>query len=378
MSNQNKHIVFVPENRHWGGSELLWSKTALWLAKQGEKVTVVKHESLKSPTWFKNENRSVNIVNATTTKLSWFKKVLNRFLPYSYRFKVKNNRLARVIAQQPSLVVINQGFNFNGVQLAQSLIKERLQFVIISHAVNECIWPNKQMRKLMNKAFLNSQQNYFVSNDNFEATQVQIGNELPKVEIVRNPYNVPFSGLKKEVPSNTFNLAVVGRYHFSSKGQDVILRVLNQEKWKEREIQVNFYGSGEDIDNLKDVVSNFNLSNVKINEYTETSKIWENNHGLLLTSRYEGLPISIVEAMLSKRFVITTDVSGNVELLEDNKNAFIAEAPRPKYVDNALERAWKRRDEWKAMGEQAYSDIIQHIPEHPDKVFGEKLLELLK
>lgn len=366
----------MPENKDWGGSELLWSKTALWLAKQSVKVTVVKHEALKLPSWFTNEN-CVNIINSSTTKINLFKKACNRFLPYSSRFKEQNNRLSQLMAQQPSLVVINQGFNFNGAKFAQSLIKENIAYTILSHALNEGLWPDKQLRKLMKYGFLNSQKKYFVSKDNFEVTQLQIGCELINSEIVRNPFNVPYKAKNNYPYNKKLSLAVVGRYHFSSKGQDVILRVLNQEKWKKRELTINFYGSGNDIDNLKDVVSNFNLSNLRIHPYTETTKIWENNHGLLLTSRYEGLPISIVEAMLSKRFVITTDVSGNTELLEDNKNAFIAEAPRPKYVDNALEKAWERRNEWKAIGEQAYIDIVKYIPEKPDKVFGEKLLELL-
>lgn len=377
MSTHNKHIVFVPENKDWGGSELLWSKTALWLAKQDAKVTVVKHEALKFPSWFSDENSSVKIVNARTSKLNLLKKICNRFLPYSARFKEKNNRLALVIAEHPSLVVINQGFNFNGAQLAQDLNNKNIPYVMLSHAVNEGLWPNKQLRALMKYGFLNSQKNYFVSHDNFEVTQLQIGHKLINAEIVRNPYNVAFNNSGMEVISDTFNLAVVGRYHFSSKGQDVIFRVLKDTKWRERDLIVNFYGSGEDIDNLKDIISNFNLSNARIHEYTETSKIWEQNHGLLLTSRYEGMPITIIEAMLSKRFVITTNVSGNTELLTDNKNAFIAEAPRPLYVDKALERAWKRKEEWKAIGEQACQDITKHIPEHPEKVFGEKLLELL-
>lgn len=381
MNNHKVHIVFVPENKHWGGSELLWSKTALWLAKQNILVTVLKHERLKLPLWFVKESNNLdflNIISSSKPKLSLIKRIWNRFVPYRFRFKAKNTRFSELAKIQPSLVVINQGFNFNGVITAIELNKLQIPYATISEAVNEGMWPILSLRENMKLAFKESVMNYFVSQDNLEVTQMQLGCVLDNTEIVRHPFNVPFKSKNNYPKNQKLCLAVVGRYHFSSKGQDVILRVLNQEKWKEREIQVNFYGSGDDIYNLKDVVSNFNLSNVKINEYTETSKIWENNHGLLLTSRYEGLPISIVEAMLSKRLVITTNVSGNKELLIDNENAFIAAAPRPEYVDEALERAWERRWEWKAMGEQAYSHIIQHIPEQPDNVFGEKLLELLK
>ena len=40
-------------------------------------------------------------------------------------------------------------------------------------------------------------------------------------------------------------------------------------------------------------------------------KIFVKKLGLILTSRYEGLPISIVEAMFAKRFNNCNNVSGN-------------------------------------------------------------------
>lgn len=377
MSSGRKHIVFIPENKHWGGSELLWSKTALWLASQNIYVTVLKHKNLKLPSWFNKESSFLSIEDVRNVKLNLFKKICNRVLPYRLRFKVKKNRDKQVRKFQPSLVVSNQGFNFNGVHLTENLIKDNVRYVIVSQAVNEGVWPNKQLRAQMKRAFLNSEKNYFVSKDNIELTQMQLGFKLANAEIVRNPFNLSYNNSIEVVKSETFNLAVVGRYHFSSKGQDVILRVLNQIKWKQRNLKVNFYGTGEDVENLRDVILNFNLTNAQLHGYTNTAQIWKHNHALLLTSRYEGLPISIVEAMLCKRFVITTNVSGNTELLTDGENAFIAEAPRPEYVDKALERAWIKRHEWKEIGQRAYQVAIKKIPEHPEEIFGQKLLSIL-
>ncbi|GAB5564469.1 MAG: hypothetical protein Wins2KO_15320 [Winogradskyella sp.] len=378
MNRSIKNIVFVPTNKHWGGSELLWSKTAIWFANQEFNVHIIKHNELEFPNWFidrlKHHQQYIKVELFKKTELSFIKKVCNRFLPYKIRFRSQSKVSEQVQYLKPSLVVINQGFNFNGVELACGLGKLNIKYVLISQALNPGLWPSKLLREKMKLAYTKSVNNYFVSNDNLQMTEMQLGNSLHNAEVVINPFNVPFGKADYAELPNKYHLAVVGRYHFSSKGQDVLLRVLMQEKWKQRNLVVNFYGSGDDEENLKAIIKNFDIGNAVVHGYTDTKMIWQQNQGLILTSRYEGLPIAIVEAMLCKRIVITTDVSGNAELLTDNINSFVAEAPMPKYVDNALERAWAKKDEWKKIGQQAYEDIVKIVPEKPEQVLGQKLM----
>jgi glycosyltransferase involved in cell wall biosynthesis len=121
----------------------------------------------------------------------------------------------------------------------------------------------------------------------------------------------------------------------------------------------------------------YQLNNVIINSHTSTEEIWKMNQGLILTSRFEGLPIVIVEAMLCKRLVIVTNVSGNAEFVRDNETGFIAAAPRPEYVDEALERAWQQRMNWEAIGSKARQEITNLIPKNPALEFANQLNYLL-
>ena len=109
----------------------------------------------------------------------------------------------------------------------------------------------------MKKLLLNSKMNYFVSKDNVKVTELQIGQPLRNFKVVRNPFQ--YFSTKNNQEVTNYELAFVGRYHFSSKGQDSLLRVLNEDKWKSRNLTINFYGEGEDVENLKSIVKNFKI-----------------------------------------------------------------------------------------------------------------------
>ncbi|WP_052259359.1 glycosyltransferase [Flavobacterium sp. KMS] len=375
----SKKIVFLTENISWGGSELLWFKTILELANFNYNVAICLHAKLKVPNEILNlqEEGKIIINTSTIDSLSFFKRIANRFLSYSKRFKSPNLRQAFITDFKPDLIVINQGFNFNGVDSMLFALQNNINYVTISHAVNEGMWPNVELRKKMQLGFANSIKNYFVSQDNLLVTQNQLGNILNNTEIVRNPFNVSFKIDLNFPESDNFHLAFVGRYDFYAKGQDVLLQVLSNEKWKNRNLVVNFYGEGNDVENLKDLIEMYQLKKTIIHSHTATEEIWRTNQGLILTSRFEGLPIVIVEAMLCKRFVIVTNVSGSKELVIDNETGFIAVAPRPEYVDEALERAWQQRKNWEKMGIKAREEITSQISENPALDFANKLQTIL-
>lgn len=377
--NNSKKILFTTENISWGGSELLWSKTALEMLVADFTIAICVHEKLKLPNELiaAEKEGKLKIIIYSGKNLSSWKKAANRFLPYTKRFRATNLKENFIRDLNPDLIVMNQGFNFNAVELMIFALKNKINYITISQAVNENLWPNYTLREKMKLGFGNSVKNYFVSHDNFLVTQNQLGIELKNAEIIRNPFNVPFT-IDLDYPIlDHFHLAFVGRYDFNAKGQDVLLQVLSEEKWKNRNLHINFYGEGNDTENLKDLVEMYDLKNVKINSHTATEEIWKTNQGLILTSRFEGLPIVIVEAMLCKRFVIVTNVSGSKELISDNETGFIAAAPRPEYVDEALERSWQQRDNWEQMGRNARNKIIEQIPENPAQLFAGKIQYIL-
>ena len=105
--------------------------------------------------------------------------------------------------------------------------------------------------------------------------------------------------------------------------------------------------------------------------------IWKDNHALVLSSRYEGMPLSIIEAMFSKRVVITTDVAGHSEFIDDGVNGYLSEAANNKLFANTLERAWQERGKWKEMGENAFTKVNAKSTVDPVSIFSNEIIELL-
>ena len=81
--------------------------------------------------------------------------------------------------------------------------------------------------------------------------------------------------------------------------------------------------------------------------------------------------------MLCGRIVVATDVAGNAEHVRDGIDGFIAEAPTVRHLDDAMERAWQRRDEWLAMAKSARERLVASLPQDPVGAFAEKLQKLV-
>lgn len=372
-----KKIAFVSTNKSsWGGSEYLWYLAALKLKDDGKSVIV------SIPRWKEIPAAVSTIISGNikvlyNTDRTQYKRIVNRFLPGNIFENLEEEGYLFLLDFKPDIVVVNQGGNTGGIDLMEFCIKYSLPFVTISNAANEAKWPSDELNKRLSFALPKALKNYFVSRANLNLTELQIGQKIINSKIIFNPFNVDydFDFPYPEVTDN-YILANVARHEFYAKGQDILFQVLNESKWRERNIKVNLYGNGEHSGSLKKLKDHFKLTNVSIEGYADPNEIWKKCHALILTSRYEGLPLALVEAMLCGRTGLVTKVSGIPEIVIDNENGFIAGAATPEFVDEAMERAWSKKNEWKEMGIKAKEYVRSLIPQDPVGYFCNELKSL--
>jgi glycosyltransferase involved in cell wall biosynthesis len=285
----------------------------------------------------------------------------------------------QILEFQPDIVCISQGAAMCGVDWMLRCLEAAIPYAAVCQANCEEWWPDDSQAAKVRTAYGGCLHAGFMSQRNRHLLETQIGEPLPMGEVIRNPFLVPYNmTLDWPEASEPIRLACVGRLEPKAKGQDLIIEVMAAEKWRSRGVHVSFFGSGRCAENLRRLVALHRLesSMTFAGHVADVTGIWRTHHALLLPSRYEGLPLSLVEAMLCGRIGIVTDVAGNTEILEDDVTGFVAAAPTAGHLDAALERAWIRRKEWREMGRVAGRSIREHVPPDPAALYAQKLLAL--
>ena len=348
----------------WGGSEELWSRAATTRLTQGHQVCA-NYKVRKEPVAKLEELRSqgAEIYLRSGIRIGrGVRKALRAIHLGRYP------GLRWIKAARPDFVLISVGFH----------VDERIPYGILVQSASPYHWIDAKRVAAERAAYAGAARCYFVSKQNQAIVETNLAVDLVDSEIVDNPFQVPLDGTPAW-PScdKSWKLACVARVHFQSKAQDLLLRVMRQPKWRSRPVEVHCWGAdGGSMQQAKDLISLYGQQKqIFLHGFTQNiDNIWRDHHALVLPSRFEGNALAMIEAMLSGRMPIVTNVGRAAELVDDNENGFIAQAATFELLDDALERAWQRRHEWKAMGARAAEAIRQRHSLQPAEDFATSLL----
>ena len=255
-----------------------------------------------------------------------------------------------------------------------------MPFVTIGQCNSDDAWHTDEIAKRYRAVLPLAQRCFFVSEANLRLAEKQIGDPLPNAEVIRNPVNVALNA-SPEWPrldcAKEFRFASVGRVHPPSKGQDILFEALAAPQWRERPWRLSIYGEGPMREVLERLARRLGIGErVVFAGFATVEDIWASNHVLVMPSRFEGLPLAMVEAMLCGRPVIATDVAGHREIVQDGVTGFLAAAPTTTSFMVALERFWESRAEAEAMGRAGAHRIRELLPPDPVRAFSDKLKQL--
>jgi glycosyltransferase involved in cell wall biosynthesis len=372
-SSPDLKIMFVSTmaGSPWGGSEVLWHGTAKRMRNAGHPVAVSVFDWAERPA----QIQELAAAGCDMMYRSRRKNAVDRFLERRFQ-KTSGVSISKpdwewLQRTAPDLVVISQGYPLDGIKWMLACHKLGIPYSTVVQAAGELWWPADAMLDDMIKAYSGAEAVCFVSHANRRVVEIQCGMNLPNAHVICNPWNGSVSGaVPWPVDSGMIELACVGRMDPKAKGHDVLLQVLAMEKWKNRPVRLNLYGHGPCEKSISRLATMLGVTHVKFHgRVSDIGRIWAENHALVLPSRYEGLPLVIVEAMLCARPVITTNVAGNAEYLTEGANGFIAAAPTVPLLDEAMERAWAARGDWEKMGNSARSAVLGFLPEDPYAAF---------
>lgn len=374
----NKRIVFVTTNLGWGGSEELWSGTALHLANSGFSVSASIGFSPSHERMVELSSRGVDI-HYRPAQYPLMRRAMAK-LSNSGESPVDVDIQRFLTDRTPTLVVISDGFGLlRSASVLDFLFKVKMPFVTLSHLHGEIFWPDDEQAAGFRRNLALAKRCYFVSEANRRLFEKQIGSELLNAEIICNPFNVDLNAAPQWPPfddKGTLCLASVGRLEPLMKGQDILLEALAASDWRDRNWQLTFFGEGPMKNCIERLVQHFHLEGrVRFAGYVKSvEQIWAENHVLVMASRYEGMPLVIVEAMICARPVVATNVAGHSEIIKDGITGFLADTATASSVRGALERMWKKRFEIESIGKAGAASIRKHVPSNPARTFAEKII----
>jgi glycosyltransferase involved in cell wall biosynthesis len=350
----------------WGGSEELWFRVAKLAIAHGHSVTSITQRWPAIPPKISDlQQIGVN----TEFYYSPIYSVSDR-IGIKLGFKKWLPELVPVV--EADVYVISNGSVFDFIynrQTIQSFLCSGKPYVLISqhNSENGNIVPDS-FRNYAIETIHKAKAFFFVSERNLQVAERQIPHRLQNALVISNPLNIKKISIKPYPQSDKLLMACVARLDCAFKGQDILLQALSTNLWQGRAFHLNLYGTGPHLDYLKQLIVFYGLTDKVsiVGHVDDIDELWENNQVLVLPSLSEGTPLALVEAMLSGRAVLSTDVGGNATYILDKKTGFLADTASVRCITVALEHLWERKEQLKEMGVNAFDQAFAITDIQPD------------
>ncbi|TGY46118.1 glycosyltransferase family 4 protein [Clostridium perfringens] len=162
----------------------------------------------------------------------------------------------------------------------------------------------------------------------------KMGFEKNKIQRIYNPS--PFNSSSVYNKDSNIFLAV-GRLT-NVKGFDLLLYSWKLFENSNKNWNLKIVGSGEEEKSLKSIIKKLNLVNVElINHTKEIEKYYKNAACYILSSRYEGFPMVILEAESFGLPIISFDCkTGPAEMIIDGENGYLIEQGNVEKLSKAM------------------------------------------
>jgi len=141
-----------------------------------------------------------------------------------------------------------------------------------------------------------------------------------------------------ELPFQKIRIGVIGRIEFRQKQQHLLVGAIASDPALAASCHLVFAGDGPDIAALQDLIRQHNLS-ATVLPWCDPARLYQALDALVIPSRYEGLPLVMLEALATGTAVLGSDRDGMKDLLpaewrfEPNSAAALA-ATLQNFIEN--------------------------------------------
>jgi len=188
---------------------------------------------------------------------------------------------------------------------------------------------------------------------------------------------VPVPDLSNWSPVKKYDVLFVGRLT-KAKGVDILLKAIKILKEKyQKEIKAAIVGEGYLEEELKELVIELGIEKEVefLGVRRDIERLMKSTQIFVLPSRWEGLPLAILEAMSSRASIIATSVGGISEVIEHEKEGILISPEDPEVLASAISELLKDEELRVKLGINAYKKVKE---KYSIEVYTNNILELYK
>ena len=270
---------------------------------------------------------------------------------------------------KPDVVVMHSFFCIEYIAVVRYLVKNNIAFFIEPHGsfgknamrkskikkkfANATIF-RKQIRKSIGYVFLNHEE----MNDSIYRTgnDIIIPNGVIPCEV-----NSQYKWDAEEIPSLYF----LGRYDIYHKGLDILFDALDLLERREKRYKINLYGTGneEQLRYVRERIRSYNK--LSVTDFgmvcgEDKTRTLENNNICIMTSRYEGFPMTILESLLYGNPCIVTPGTNLADELSGNDIGWKAELSAESIADTII----RALCDYKSQGREYFTRCREYVTDN--------------
>lgn len=332
-----KKILFLIYNLDGGGAEKVLMKILEKINEDNFKIDLflVKKEGFYLKFFQEKLSKKIKLItpydNLSKNKLiSWIQyKIIHKKVKRS----LKNPELFKKFIKDKYDTEIAFLEGMSSIYLSKTECKNKIAWVHIDLEKHRLMTKEKEreMYKNYNKIVCVSNQ----SKSAFEKLYPEFSN---RTQVVYNPIDreeiieKSYEKIEKFKDGNKVTFIAIGRLH-EQKGFDILLKAYKLLKDEKLESNLVILGEGDEKEKLKKYIIENDLEKyIKLLGFKENPYPYLKQSDIFVSSsRYEGYPLVLCEAICLNKPIIATECTGTKEILEEGKYGLTCE------IDNAYE-----------------------------------------
>lgn len=164
------------------------------------------------------------------------------------------------------------------------------------------------------------------------------------------------------VPTDVFLIGNIGRLS-PEKGQDLLLRAVQQLVGRNHRMHLVFVGIGPQESFLRSMSRDFGIEGqVSFAGFQkDMARVYRNLDLVVQSSHTEGMPNVVLEAMLMEVPVVATNVGGTAEIVQPVCEDFLIEPGRVEALFEGIDKVIADQDRYKGYARQGRRYVAEHF-----------------